>query len=162
MVSFALDGIAYAVEAKVGQAKGRKKAQAIHLWVVIGRFWAVAFASVYSLIFAVFGSLIIHLLTDLPIVIETAEEFLIWSIILPPIASFCFLYDGVFVGLTRAREMRNTMIFSALVGFVLVFAISYNLGNHGLWLAMTSFMALRGLTLAKKYHSFWRSRELLQ
>ena len=56
LVSFALDGIAYAVEAKVGQAKGRKKAQAIHLWVVIGRFWAVAFASIYCLIFAVFGS----------------------------------------------------------------------------------------------------------
>lgn len=162
LVSFALDGIAYAVEAKVGQAKGRKKAQAIHLWVVIGRFWAFAFACLYSLVFIVFGSIIIGLLTDLPDVLSTAEHYLIWSILLPPIASFCFLYDGVFVGLTRAKEMRNTMIFSALVGFAGVFAVSYQWGNHGLWLAMTCFMALRGLTLAKKYHDAWRSRQLLQ
>ncbi|WP_010561513.1 MATE family efflux transporter [Pseudoalteromonas spongiae] len=162
LVSFALDGIAYAVEAKVGQAKGRKKAQAIHLWVVIGRFWAFIFACLYSVMFLLLGSWIISVLTDLPNVLATAEKFLIWSIILPPIASFCFLYDGVFVGLTRAKEMRNTMIFSALVGFAGVFAVSYPLGNHGLWLAMTCFMALRGLTLAKKYHDFWRSRQLLQ
>lgn len=162
LVSFALDGIAYAVEAKVGQAKGRQKAQAIHLWVVIGRFWAFIFACLYSVLFMLFGSVIIGLLTDLPEVISTAESYLIWSIILPPIASFCFLYDGVFVGLTRAKEMRNTMIFSALIGFAGVFAVSYQWGNHGLWLAMTSFMALRGLTLSKKYHDAWRFRQLLQ
>jgi MATE family multidrug resistance protein len=162
LVSFALDGIAYAVEAKVGQAKGRMKAGVINLWVVIGRFWSLAFACVYSLIFAFGGGTIIRMLTDLPEVIFVAEQYLVWLVLLPPIASFCFLYDGVFVGLTRAKEMRNAMIFSALIGFVLVFLITLPLGNHGLWLAMTCFMALRGATLAKKYHDFWRYRQLLQ
>ena len=162
LVSFALDGIAYAIEAKVGQAKGRKKAQALHLWVVIGRFWGLVFALLYSLVFWLFGMHIVMMLTDLPEVIEIAKTYLIWAVILPPIASFCFIYDGVFVGLTRAKEMRNSMIFSALFGFAAVFAVSYPLGNHSLWLAMTSFMALRGVTLAKKYHDAWRARQLLK
>ena len=117
LVSFALDGIAYASEAKVGQAKGQGSVRRIHLWVKISVFWGALFALAYCVFFALLGSQIITLLTDVPQVVSAANRYLPWLIFMPLAAMSCFLFDGIFVGLTRAKDMRNTMVFSALVGF---------------------------------------------
>ncbi|MBE0388296.1 multidrug resistance protein, MATE family [Pseudoalteromonas luteoviolacea DSM 6061] len=162
LVSFALDGIAYAAEAKVGQAKGEGDVKKLKAWVNVSVFWGCVFALLYCTIFAVFGKLIISSLTSIPHVIDTATSYLPWLVVLPIIAMSCFLFDGVFVGLTRAREMRNSMIVSAVCGFFLPFLLMHELGNHALWLAMTCFMALRGITLIYRYRKLDAQQALLK
>lgn len=161
LVSFALDGIAYAAEAKVGKAKGQRQMAQLHTWVKVSVFWAVLFSLLYSLIFLLWGANIIGLLTDLDKVAHMAQDYLPWLVILPVISSLCFIFDGIFVGLTRAKEMRNSMIFSSLIGFFGVFLLVIPYQNHGLWFAMSCFMLLRGLTLAKKYRDLYRRDQLL-
>ncbi|WP_417710162.1 MATE family efflux transporter DinF [Pseudoalteromonas umbrosa] len=162
LVSFAMDGIAYAVEAKVGQAKGAKDVEKLKTWVAVSILWGSLFAVLYCFVFALFGPSIIGMLTTIPSVVDTALVYLPWLIILPLIAMSCFLFDGVFVGLTRAREMRNSMIFSALFGFFLPVFLLLDHGNHALWLAMTCFMALRGITLIYRYRKLDGQNSLLK
>ena len=161
LVSFALDGVAYASEAKVGQAKGQGSVKNIELWVKISVFWGMLFGVLYSLFFALFGNTIIKLLTNVPEVIQEATHYLPWIVVLPILAMSCFLFDGVFVGLTRAKNMRNSMILSAGVGFFGVFWVFIDLQNNGLWLAMSCFMLMRGLTLIIKYHHLKINNQLL-
>ncbi|ASM55504.1 multidrug resistance protein, MATE family [Pseudoalteromonas nigrifaciens] len=161
LVSFALDGIAYASEAKVGHAKGQQSVKNIELWVRISVFWGALFALAYSLFFAIFGRYIITLLTNVPEVITTATLYLPWIIALPLLAMSCFLFDGVFVGLTRAKAMRNSMLLSASVGFFGVFAVFHQWENNGLWLAMSCFMLMRGVTLIVKYQKLKANNQLL-
>lgn len=161
LVSFALDGVAYASEAKVGQAKGQGSVKNIELWVKISVFWGMLFGVLYSLFFALFGNTIIKLLTNVPEVIQEATHYLPWIVVLPILAMSCFLFDGVFVGLTRAKNMRNSMILSAGVGFFGVFWVFIDLQNNGLWLAMSCFMLMRGVTLIIKYHHLKINNQLL-
>ncbi|GAA59716.1 DNA-damage-inducible protein F [Pseudoalteromonas sp. BSi20652] len=161
LVSFALDGVAYASEAKVGQAKGQGSVKNIELWVKISVFWGMLFGVLYSAFFALFGSGIIKLLTNVPEVIQEAIHYLPWLIVLPILAMSCFLFDGIFVGLTRAKNMRNSMILSAGVGFFGVFWVFIDWQNNGLWLAMSCFMLMRGVTLIIKYHHLKINNQLL-
>ena len=69
-------------------------------------------------------------------------------IVLPLLAHWCFLYDGVFVGLTKAAAMRNTMIFSALGVFFPLWYVTQALGNISLWYALLGFLFARGISLA--------------
>ena len=161
LVSFALDGIAYASEAKVGQAKGQQSVSKIQLWVKISVFWGILFGVIYSVFFAVFGAYIITLLTNVPEVINKATQYLPWVIALPLLAMSCFLFDGVFVGLTRAKDMRNSMLLSAAVGFFGVFWVFNDWQNNGLWLAMSCFMLMRGVTLIIKYQTLKANNQLL-
>jgi multidrug resistance protein, MATE family len=161
LVSFALDGIAYATEAKVGHAKGQQSVRMIELWVKISVFWGMLFGLAYSLFFAAFGGYIITLLTNVPEVISSASYYLPWVIALPLLSMSCFLFDGVFVGLTRAKAMRNSMLLSASVGFFGVFLLFQQWGNNALWLAMSCFMLLRGVTLIVKYLQLKATKQLL-
>jgi MATE family multidrug resistance protein len=161
LVSFALDGIAYASEAKVGQAKGQQSVEKIRLWVKISVFWGMLFGILYSVFFILFGSSIIKLLTNVPEVIEEATYYLPWVIVLPILAMSCFLFDGIFVGLTRAKAMRNSMLLSATIGFFGVFWLFKEWQNNGLWLAMSCFMLMRGVTLIIKYQQLKTNNQLL-
>ncbi len=161
LVSFALDGIAYAAEAKVGYAKGQKDLAALKCWVRYAGFWGGIFAALYALWFAVFGRELIGWLTDLPEVITTASAYLGWLTWLPLIAMPCFILDGVFVGLMRAKAMRNSMLFAAVFGFFVPFALLSEWQNNALWAAMTGFMLLRGVSLFYLYRRAERSGRLL-
>ncbi|MEL7477387.1 MAG: MATE family efflux transporter DinF [Pseudomonadota bacterium] len=162
LVSFALDGIAYAAEAKVGQAKGEGSETKVKIWVSLSLFWGALFALLYSLVFAVFGLSIVKLLTNIPEVISASKTYLFWLILLPLLAMWCFIFDGIFVGLTRAQDMRNSMFFSAIFGFMVPIWLTLEYVNHGLWLALSCFMLLRGVTLAYRYRQIQRQGLLLQ
>ncbi|MFC0120010.1 MATE family efflux transporter [Pseudoalteromonas xiamenensis] len=153
LISFAMDGIAYALEAKVGEAVGQKSQAAVHRWVKVGFFWGAVFAFGYTFTFAVFGPLFVASLTSLDTVQANAAEYLPWIVVMPLIATSCFLFDGIFVGLMRAKDMRNSMIISGVVGFAVPFILTSSFGNHALWFAMSCFMALRGITLGLRYRT---------
>jgi MATE family multidrug resistance protein len=162
LVSFALDGIAYAAEAKVGAAKGNHDTAQVKIWVNVSMFWGGMFALGYCMFFSFFGKDIITLLTNIPEVIAEAQLYLPWLVALPIIAMSCFLFDGVFVGLTRAKEMRNAMCIAVLLGFFTPFLFTLEWENHGLWFAMSCFMALRGITLIYRYKQICHQDALLQ
>lgn len=161
LIALGLDGVANAVEALVGEQKGRRNVSMLKRQVNIGLFWSGIFSLVYALVFWLFGADIINLLTDQLSLRENAKAYLGLMIALPLIAHWCFLFDGVFVGLTHGRAMRDSMILSAALGFFAVWwiisrvieesAVYAGRENHGLWLALLSFLACRGLILGLWY-----------
>ncbi len=154
--AYALDGFAYAVEAHAGQAFGAQdKSQLNSVWRAACR-QAGMVALAFALLYAVAGQYIVSLLTSLPSLQALAQPYLFWQAILPVVGVWCYLLDGMFIGATRGAEMRNSMAVAAL-GFGLTLLTLPALGNHGLWLALTVFLALRGLSLGY----LWRRGRLL-
>ena len=151
LTSFALDGFAHAAEALVGKAVGEQRRDALEQAVRLTLKWSLIFAGGFCLFYFVFGPFLIRLLTNLEGVRETAMRYLPWLILSPLVSVWSFLYDGVYVGATRAREMRNIMVFSAVVIFLPAWFLLQGLGNHGLWLAFTIFMASRGIGMHIAY-----------
>ncbi len=145
LTSFGLDGIAHAAEALVGKAVGEKRRDALIHAVRLTLKWSLIFSLGFALLYLIAGSSIIALLTNIPDVRETAGRYLPWMVASPVVSVWCFLYDGVYVGATRARDMRNIMIFSTLVIFLPAWYFLQPWGNHGLWLAFLLFMASRGI-----------------
>ena len=154
--AYALDGFAYAVEAHSGQAYGAKQAgQLQDVWHAACRQSGLV-ALAFALIYALFGSNIVAMLTSLPELRALASHYIGWQIVLPVVGVWCYLLDGMFIGATRGAEMRNSMAVAA-AGFALTLLTLPYLGNHGLWLALAVFLALRGLSLALVWRRHWRN-----
>jgi MATE family multidrug resistance protein len=151
LTAFGLDGIAHAAEAMVGRAIGQKRRDALVHVVRLTLKWSFLFALAYTLVYLAAGRFFISVLTDLPEVRETALRYLPWMIASPLVSVWCFLYDGVYVGATRAKEMRNIMLFSAVAVFLPAWYLLQPLGNDGLWLAFLLFMASRGIGMHLGY-----------
>lgn len=153
--AYALDGFAYAVEAVSGEAWGARDGdRLLAVWHAACR-QAGLVALGFALIYAVSGESIVTMLTSLASLRQQVDRYLIWQIILPLAGVWCYLLDGLFVGATRGREMRNSMAVAALGYFVTLLTLPW-LGNHGLWLAVTVFLALRGLSLWYIWRREWR------
>ncbi|WAT00369.1 MATE family efflux transporter DinF [Rouxiella chamberiensis] len=153
--TFALDGFAYAVEAHSGQAFGAKdKVRLLQFWHAACR-QAGLVALAFALVYAVAGEHIVNLLTSLPELRELADRYLGWQVVLPLAGVWCYLLDGMFIGATRGREMRNSMAIAA-GGYALALLSLPVLGNHALWLAVTVFLAVRGLALGWIWRRHWQ------
>jgi len=112
--------------------------------------WGFGFAVVVALVFALFGPWLIHTMTANGNVQQTARDYLWFVVASPLLAVFAFGYDGIFIGATWAREMRNLMILSLLCFLATWFALR-GLGNTGLWIAMLVLYASRGGLQALRY-----------
>lgn len=145
LTAFGLDGLAHAAEALVGKAIGQKRRDALEESVRLTLKWSFIFSVGFTVAYLLAGPLIIRILTDLPEVRETATRYLPWMIASPLVSVWCFLYDGVYVGATRAKEMRNIMLVSTALVFLPAWYFLQPLGNDGLWLAFLIFMASRGI-----------------
>ena len=147
LTAHALDGLAHAVEALCGHAIGARDRNALRRSLVVAGGWSLLASLGFALLFLLAGHLFIAMQTDIPSVRETADIYLPYLAALPLIAVWSYLLDGLFIGATRAREMRNGMLLSLLLGLPCAWALQ-GLGNHGLWLSFLLFMLLRSLTLA--------------
>ncbi|MFD3239288.1 MATE family efflux transporter DinF [Rahnella perminowiae] len=153
--AFALDGFAYAIEAHSGEAFGaRNRQKLLDVWHAACR-QAGLVALIFALIYALAGGAIIDALTSLPELRELADHYLGWQIILPLVAVWCYLLDGMFIGATRGRDMRNSMVVAAIGYGLMLFSLPL-LGNHALWLALTVFLGMRGLSLGWIWRRYWR------
>jgi MATE family multidrug resistance protein len=151
LTAFGLDGFAHAAEALVGKAIGERRREALERAVQLCLKWSLIFAAGFSVAYIVAGPSLINLLTDLPEVRETTLRYLPWMILSPVVSVWSFLYDGVYVGATRAREMRNIMLFSTIAVFLPAWYLLQFLGNDGLWLAFMLFLASRGIGMHVRY-----------
>ncbi len=145
LTAYALDGIANAAEALVGKAIGARDPAGFRRAVRRTLAWSLGFGVLFSLAFWIAGPAIVRMLTSLPEIRAAALEYLPWMILLPLISVWSFFYDGVFVGATLSREMRVVMTTTAFLVFIPVWFFTRDFGNHGLWLAFTAFMVMRGL-----------------
>ena len=148
IAGYGLDGFANATEALVGEAIGARRVADYRAVLKASSVSAFAVAAAISVLYLIFGRHIIAIFTNQETIRSLAERFLPWLIVLPLVAVWSFLLDGVFIGATRARELRDSMVIS-LAGFLgLAVVLTARFGNHGLWCAMLAFMALRATTLA--------------
>ncbi|MFQ2183540.1 MATE family efflux transporter DinF [Aeromonas veronii] len=161
LISYGLDGFAYAVEAMVGRAIGQRDRQKLREAIVLNLGWAALIASGFTLVFALFGAHLIGYITDIPAVVAEANHQLPWLIAMPLMAVWCFLLDGVFIGATRAREMRNSMLLAAFGGFFPIWWLCQSWDVAALWAAMAALMVGRGLSLGVTYWRLERSGHLL-
>lgn len=156
-MAYALDGIAHAAEALTGKALGASDKTGLEKAVSGTLLWTTLFAVLFSIVYFFSGEAIIALLSDLPEIRATADTYLPWLIAAPVICAWCFLYDGVYIGITRAREMRIVMMSATLLVFLPAWFLFRGWGNHGLWLALMLFMAARGLGMHVWFRRLLRS-----
>jgi len=153
LIANGLDGLAQAVEALVGKAIGAKDRYSFKASIIVASGWSLLMSLAYLIIFAFAGDLIIGLLTDIETVRTTANIYLIWLILLPINGVWSYLLDGIFIGATRASEMRDSMLLATFLGFIPAWWLLQPLGNHGIWLAFHLFMIIRAVVLGV---IFWR------
>ncbi len=159
-LSYALDGIANAAEALVGKALGAGDRQGLVTAVRRTLHWSALFAALFTVLYLLFGEHLIALLTSIESIRSTAGEYLPWFIALPLISVWCFLYDGVFIGITRSREMRIIMMGAAIFVFLPTWYLFQSYGNHALWLAFSLFMAARGIGMYGWYRHLVRTGKI--
>lgn len=151
VTAYALDGFAFAAEALVGQAVGAKRRGDLRRASVLSSQWAVGGCLALSLAFWIFGPAIIDLMTTAPEVRATARTYLPWLVAAPVVSVASYMFDGIFIGATRTREMRNAMMQSVAIYAVALVLFVPLMGNHGLWAALMVLNGARGLTMARYY-----------
>ncbi len=158
-MAYALDGFSHAAETLTGYALGRRNRHALHEAVKASTFWASGFAVLFMIMFALGGGVMIDAMTTQEALREMTRQWLPWIIFSPLIGVWSFLLDGIFIGTTHTRAMRNSMLISSLV-FVIASILLVNIwDNHGLWLAYYILMVMRSITLGAHYPSVLRSAE---
>ena len=127
---------------------GERKRSALLTTIRVSTLWALIVSSIISLIYLITGSHLLNWMTNHSDVLILARAYLPWIVIGPIISVWSFQLDGIFIGATRTREMRNAMLIS-LGGYLLAVEASIDLAhNHGLWLSLLLFFVLRALTLS--------------
>ena len=157
IASYALDGFAFSAEALVGKAFGRRNPAQLRRAALLASGWGMAAAVLMALAFAVAGGVIVDLITTSVEVRTQARVYLPYLVIMPVIGCAAFMLDGIFVGATRSRDMRNMMALSFGVYVACVLVLAPVLGNHGLWLAMLVSFIARALTLGARYPALERA-----
>jgi MATE family multidrug resistance protein len=147
LAAYLLDGFAFATEVLAGRAIGAARPERFREAVRLSSVWAGGIALTVSAIYALTGGMLIDALTTNEAVRETARLYLPWAAAAPVIGVACFQLDGIFIGATRTRDMRNMMMLSLCI-FLAAWALLTPLfGNHGLWASLMVFFIARGLTL---------------
>jgi len=157
IASYALDGFANATEALVGSAIGARRVQDYRAVLRASTVAAGVVAFLMSLAYFLFGATLVRMFTTFEPVRLLAMRYLPWAIAMPSIAVWGFQLDGIFIGATRARDLRDSMLISFLCYLGLAIALEHWLGNAGLWCAFTCFMVLRAATLALRLPGVERS-----
>lgn len=152
-----LDGFAHAAEILAGNAKGARSRSDFRQVVRVSGLWALGLALVFTLVFWAFGPLLIRLFTDHAEVRAAALAYLPWMIASPLVSVWSYQLDGIFIGATRSAALRNAMLMSVGLYLPACWLLVPWLGNHGLWLALTLFMAMRAVTLGLYYPGLLRS-----
>jgi MATE family multidrug resistance protein len=151
ITSYGLDGFAHAAETLVGQAIGGRDREAFRRAVRCSLIWAGLVAGLNGMLYWFAGPWLIGLITTIEPVRALALAFLPWAALMPAVSVWAYTYDGIYLGATRTKVMRNTMMAAFVVFIVLIHVLIPVMGNAGIWTAMTVFLACRGGGLALFY-----------
>ena len=155
--AYALDGFAFSAEALIGQAFGAKSVKSLRKVSIFAIFWAFLAAIVLTLCFYFGSDFLIVLMTSSEELRENAQVYVYWVIVAPILAAPAFILDGIFIGATRTKDMRNCMIISFGIYCLVVWLLYEPFGNQGLWAALMVMFIVRAVTLFFQYFSIERS-----
>ena len=151
ITAYGMDGFAAAAEALVGQAMGARQRAALRRGAVMTSFWGLVVVIALAVVFALMGGAIIDLMTTSPEVRDMARIYLPYMVAAPLLGWASWMLDGIFIGATRAADMRNMMAVSFVIYGVAIWLLMPMLGNHGLWLALLISFVARGISLGLRY-----------
>ena len=147
LAAFFLDAYAFSTEGVVGFAIGRRNEKSFLTVVKNSIQLSFITAVIISLFYLIFFKEIIYIITDIEILRFISFQHILWVIIIPPVACFCYQLDGIFIGASQTKELRNAMIVS-VIGYIGVsILLTRYLGNHGIWFSLLLFMIFRAATL---------------
>ncbi|MFT6936198.1 MAG: MATE family multidrug resistance protein [Saprospiraceae bacterium] len=159
-ISYGIDGFAFASESLVGKYAGAKNQEKLRKSINLSFVWAFGLAFTYSLIFYVFDVPLLHLFTNQENLITAAQDYTIWIVLFPILATAGYMWDGVFVGLTASKAMRNTMLWAFIFYIILFYAVDYQLvemTNFWLWLTFSLFIGIRGIVQTVYYRLYLKN-----
>lgn len=142
-----LDGFASAAEQLSGRAIGAGSGRAFRKAISITTLWGFALSGIASAVFLIFGSELIAIITTAEDVRAEAIRYAPWAALTAVSGVLAFQMDGVFIGATWSREMRNMMLLSFAAYLGALYGLTPAFGNHGLWAAIHVFLLVRGLSL---------------
>ena len=150
LFSYMNDGFAYAAEALTGRFIGSRDGQSLRRCIKLCLVWCFAVSFIFIGVYAIWWRDIFFILVDSSqgdptTLISVAEEYIGWIIAIPLAAAMPFVMDGIMVGATRSRIMRNSMIGASACYFVILYGLIDAIGNNAIWLAFTMYMLLRGV-----------------
>ncbi|MDR0429859.1 MAG: MATE family efflux transporter [Tannerellaceae bacterium] len=145
LFSYMMDGFAYAAEALSGRYYGAKDYNALMRLIKQLFIWGIFLAALFTILYALFTDDILQLLTDKTSIIQAAKCFRIWALLFPLAGFAAFLWDGIFIGITASRQMRNAMFVAVAFFFIFYYGLSPALGNNALWLSFVTYLAMRGI-----------------
>ena len=152
LAAFFLDAYAFSTEGIVGFAIGRRNRKSFLLTVINSIQLSFFTGLIISIFYLIFFKQIINLITDIEILRFISYKHAIWIIIIPPLASFCYQLDGIFIGASQTKEIRNAMFISVTSFIIISTYLTKYFGNHGLWLSFLLFVVFRSLTLKYFFH----------
>ena len=154
LMSYGLDGFAHAVESLCGKSYGAKDEK--ELSSILRRVFMISFviAVLFTLLYLLYGDGIVSLLTSLPAVRDYSSDYMIWLIIVPIVAMPSFVYDGLFVAVTEAKIMRNSMVIATVFCYIPLWYLLRPYDNHGLWMAFLGFFVVR-TSVIYFYYRIW-------
>lgn len=151
ITAFALDGFAFSAEALVGSAVGARDRAQVRRASIMASQWSVGGALALGLIFFIAGPTLIDVMSTSPEVRAAGREYLFWAALAPAIGVASWMFDGIYIGATWTRAMRNAMIQSVIIYVIALFVLVPTLGNHGLWAALMVLNIARGVTMGWRY-----------
>jgi MATE family multidrug resistance protein len=157
VVTYMLDGFAFAAETLSGQAAGARDRQRFLDAVRLSSLWAVVGGALMSFFVWFGGGWAIDLLTVNEEIRDVSRVYLMWAAMVPLAGVACFQFDGIYIGVTRTADMRNMMLFSVVVYFAAWWALTPVFANHGLWASLIIFFVIRGITLGARFPALLRA-----
>ena len=151
ITAYAMDGFAFAAETLIARAVGRGDRAYLRRSALVTSVWGLVICVSMALAFWVAGGWIIDLMAKDPDVQRVARDFLPYMVAAPLIGCAAWMLDGIFIGATRSRDMRNMMAISFAIYWAAIFILLPLMDNHGLWLALLISFLARGITLGSRY-----------
>ena len=145
--AFILDAYAFSTEGIVGYSLGRKDLNLFKNIVKNSFILSSLSGLIISIIYFFAYEYVINLMSDLEEIRKLSSSYVIWLIILPLISSFCYQFDGIFIGASQTKELRNAMVFSVMSYLIISIVLTKLLFNNGIWISLCIFMILRALSL---------------
>ena len=145
--AFILDAYAFSTEGIVGYSLGKKDLNLFKNIVKNSFILSSISGLIISILFFFTNNLVINLMSDINEIRELSSSYAVWLIILPVISSFCYQFDGIFIGASQTKELRNAMIFSVFSYLLISILLIKILFNTGIWISLCIFMILRAISL---------------
>jgi len=158
-MSYGVDGFAFAAESVVGKYKGANDKVNLNKSIRLSFVWGMALALLFSGLYFFFGHSLLWIFTDQADVVEASLPYLFWMVLMPLLGTPCYIWDGVYIGLTASKAMRDTMLIALLLYLGAFYLLDNTYGNHGLWMALLLYLLMRGVLQTVYY---WLKKENLK